>query len=320
MREKRQFNKRTAVLESDAVRKKYFLVYEGTDTEAIYFSELGRLQESFGISPLIELVPLLRSYSERGWTNPQKLLQCVLDNIDESQSGCISYKTLLDSIVGYLEDCGVIAVSGVQSGIVWSLLVECCEEKLSGSLYLDVQNPEEDCVALLDYLNDRMSFQNLVKDIGPILEQTGITYDAAIDRICLIVDRDSHSFFAKPDNPQYRSVYDDCKKYGVGFYVSNPCFEFWLLLHFDKVLSLDRELLAENEKVHGEKRYAEAELCKLLPGYKKSHYNVSSIIVNLERALKNEKAFCETIEELVCNVGSNVGLLIQEMRLIGYKK
>ena len=71
---------------------------------------------------------------------------------------------------------------------------------------------------------------------------------------------------------------------------------------------------------HGEKRYAEAELCKLLPGYKKSHYNVSSIIVNLERALKNEKAFCETIEELVCNVGSNVGLLIQEMRLIGYKK
>ena len=71
MREKRQFNKRTAVLESDAVRKKYFLVYEGTDTEAIYFSELGRLQESFGISPLIELVPLLRSYSERGWTNPQ---------------------------------------------------------------------------------------------------------------------------------------------------------------------------------------------------------------------------------------------------------
>lgn len=69
-----------------------------------------------------------------------------------------------------------------------------------------------------------------------------------------------------------------------------------------------------------EKRYAEAELCKLLPGYKKSHYNVSSIIVNLERALKNEKAFCETIEELVCNVGSNVGLLIQEMRLIGYKK
>ena len=33
-----------------------------------------------------------------------------------------------------------------------------------------------------------------------------------------------------------------------GIYITNPCFEFWLLMHFDDVKELDPELLLENPK------------------------------------------------------------------------
>ena len=36
-------------------------------------------------------------------------------------------------------------------------------------------------------------------------------------------------------------VLDKCNKMGFQFCVTNPCFEFWLLLHFDEVFELDEE-------------------------------------------------------------------------------
>jgi len=42
MREKKSFAIRTKVLASDEVRKKYFLVFEGENTEKIYFEALSR--------------------------------------------------------------------------------------------------------------------------------------------------------------------------------------------------------------------------------------------------------------------------------------
>ena len=62
MREKRSFAERTRVLPNDEVKKKYFLVYEGKDTEAIYFEAVDVLREHISINPLIEVIPVIRSY------------------------------------------------------------------------------------------------------------------------------------------------------------------------------------------------------------------------------------------------------------------
>lgn len=53
MRESRTFAERTKVLNSDEAIKKYFLVYEGSDTEVIYFDAIRSLREDIGINPLI---------------------------------------------------------------------------------------------------------------------------------------------------------------------------------------------------------------------------------------------------------------------------
>ena len=81
MRESRTFAERTKLSESDRTLKKYFLVYEGSETEQIYFDAVNSMRVEIGINPLIELVPLIRSYSEEGWSNPKKILDCIISKI-----------------------------------------------------------------------------------------------------------------------------------------------------------------------------------------------------------------------------------------------
>ena len=78
MREKRTFAERTQILKSGEAKKKYFLVYEGACTEVIYFDALQKVESYSRRNPLIELVPLIRSYSEDGWSNPKKLIDRLI--------------------------------------------------------------------------------------------------------------------------------------------------------------------------------------------------------------------------------------------------
>lgn len=103
MREKRTFAERTRVFLSDKTLRKYFLVYEGSVTEAIYFEAVDSMRDIIGISPLIKLIPVIRSYSEAGWSNPKKILNRVIENLEESRTNQISYETLLN--VELMEVC-----------------------------------------------------------------------------------------------------------------------------------------------------------------------------------------------------------------------
>ena len=102
MRESRTFAERTRVLKSDETVKRYFLIFEGKDTEMIYFEAVRFLRADIGINPLIELIPVIRSFSEEGWSNPKKILDRVIENINESREQFISYESLLNSIMDYL--------------------------------------------------------------------------------------------------------------------------------------------------------------------------------------------------------------------------
>lgn len=104
MREKRIFAERTRFLKSDEAKRKFFLVYEGKCTEDRYFAAVEVLRKEIQINPLIELVPIVRSYSETGWSNPKKILERICKNIDESESGSISYETLLNWIIEYFQE------------------------------------------------------------------------------------------------------------------------------------------------------------------------------------------------------------------------
>lgn len=295
MREKKNFAQRSKVLVSAEARKKYFLVYEGEETEQIYFDAVNEQKDSLGI-------------------NPKKILDRVLLNLEEDEKKIISYETLLNWIMEYLFDLKVLTRSGVMSKNVWTVLCTACQETIHVRLQDDVTDMEKTCTELLEILAKETQIIHVVDDVSKIIKEQAITYAEGLDKICFIIDRDRESFVSHPENDQYSYVLNKCKDNGFGFYLTNPCFEFWLLLHFDEVMNLDMGKLLENPKVTSKRRYTEQQLRVLMPGFTKAKYNVAELMQRIDKAILNEKRFCEDDQELEHTVGSKVGLLLEELR------
>ena len=234
----------------------------------------------------------------------------MIQNLDESAKRTMTYESLMNRIMDYFYDTEIIAMSKVMAYNVWKTMQEVCKENLEKSLDDIVEDVEDACGVFVEYLEKKYQLENVISDISEIIENGGITYDKTLDKICLIVDRDKDSFVSG----QYKYVVDKCKECGFMLCVSNPCFEFWLLLHFDEVLSLDKDKLLNNPKMNAKRRYAEYSLKIVYPGYRKSSYCAERFVKNIDIAIENEKKFCEDINELEHTVGSNIGVLIEEMR------
>ena len=272
------------------------------------------MRDNIGISPLIKLIPIIRSYSEDGWSNPKKILDRVIENLEESRTNHIYYETLLNRIMDYFYEMKIISASKVQSRIIWKAMCRICEEKYFKKLDSYVDDIEKSCSLILKTLQEEYELDHVISDISNIIKEGGFTYAEGFDKICLIIDRDRESFVSSSKNNQYKYVVDKCEEMGFGLYVTNPCFEFWLLLHFDKVFELDRDKLLENPKVTAKRRYVEQELRKIYPGYKKASYRAEELVKAIDHAIDNEKKFCEDIVNLENTIGSNIGRLIIDMR------
>lgn len=292
--------------------KKYFLVFEGSRTEEIYFDTINELKGKIGINPLIEIISIERTYSEYGWSNPKKILEQLLKDLEEIEDGKLSYKTLVDKIMEIIvEDKNFSLKISKKSNL--KEVIEDIENEIE-SLENTVKNIEEDCITLLSIITKKVFLvkEEIANILEKVLENIGnqqITYSEDIDKMCLIVDRDKKSF----KEEQYNYVKEECKRKNFKFYVTNPCFEFWLLLHFDEVHSINREKLLENKRASSKVRYVESELKKYFP-YNKNKYNAELLIEKIDLAIENEKRFCEDIEELKDKLGSNIGLLIKELK------
>ena len=312
MREKRNFAERTKISKEDRTRKKYFLVFEGSRTEEIYFDTINELKGKIGINPLIEIISIERTYSEYGWSNPKKILEQLLKDLEEIEDGKLSYKTLVDKIMEIIvEDKNFSLKISKKSNL--KEVIEDIENEIE-SLENTVKNIEEDSITLLSIITKKVFLvkEEIANILEKVLENIGnqqITYSEDIDKMCLIVDRDKKSF----KEEQYNYVKEECKRKNFKFYVTNPCFEFWLLLHFDEVHSINREKLLKNKRASSKVRYVESELKKYFP-YNKNKYNAELLIEKIDLAIENEKRFCEDIEELKDKLGSNIGLLIKELK------
>ena len=317
MREQHSFGERSAISKSLEPIKKYFLLYEGEYTEKIYFDEVEKQRNNIGIKPSIELVPLLRNYSEQNWSNPEKLLCRLMDNLAESKSHCISYVTLLDSIIACIEK--ITTLSNKERQLMWVSLQKACKDSLRiTELNFYVQNIREDAYTILEKFGKSLSIKNILDLLPQVIESFYITYDKNYDRICCIFDRDKKSFNSR----QYDAVLKICQKNGFSLCISNPCFEFWLLMHFEEVIEIEKsekEALLENKKVNG-KNYAHLQLKAIAKNYnisfEKSNYNAAFFIERLDIALTNIKIFSEDNQHLKNELGSSVGALIRELKMI----
>ncbi len=306
MREQRSFGERSVLSQSKEPKSKYFLFFEGEKTEHIYFDSVKNLKKQIGISPLIDIIPMFRSYSEKGFSNPKKIVDKVVDIVEQNEGKYMTYGTFRNNVMDYFKEVDLFCQYNIQEHDVFTVLLNICRNYSNRNE--DENEKIEDIEKLYNDIFIEFTFIN-IQEFYQYMQIPSITYSKDYDTICLIIDRDKQSF----KSTQYDKVLDICKQHNFELCVTNPCFEFWLLLHFDQVFSINEEELLKNCKVTNKKTYVMKELSKIIP-YQKDRFDADSLVMNIDKAIKNETFFCEDIEELKNKLGSNIGNLITKMR------
>jgi len=100
--------------------------------------------------------------------------------------------------------------------------------------------------------------------------------------------------------------------------VTSPCFELWLLLHYKDALIQHiyphKKEIIENKKVSSSHTFI-SKLCSDVSGVSpKRNVNFSKIKDNINLAIDQEKLIVQVNKNMFEEIGSNVGILIEEMR------
>lgn len=103
-------------------------------------------------------------------------------------------------------------------------------------------NPLVEVIPITHEPNTSSNPLNIYNDAKAVIDKAPNFLEG--DQLCIVVDRDKNSF----TNEQYDKLLKAEKNEEIRFCVSNPCFEFWLLLHFSDCSEYDNSKLKENEK------------------------------------------------------------------------
>ena len=154
--------------------------------------------------------------------------------------------------------------------------------------------------------------QTFLEDSEKIQEIKGDIFDNEYDILGIVADIEK----SEDRKVNLNKAIQNCNDNSIQFFLTNPCFEFWLLLHFD-ISEYCHEVLFENKKVSKTKRYIDRELSLKLEGYSKKNkgYEPSRFVSkeSVKLALSQEKSFENNLDNIFDKLGSNIGSLITEI-------
>lgn len=311
MRESKNFKDRSV---SDHSRKvvNYFLFFEGQETEVKYFTCLKDNAINIGLSRFIEIRPMMRSCKEDGCSNPKTIVDLVVGYIDELNSNQRSYYFIINTITDILVDNKYIKTD---DSTKYFKKLECyCKENYGYNVFNSYTSPENKDLFIektIKFIKQELDILDLSFNKYDIIDALfNIKYNASRDKVCIIVDRDKDSFVVNDRVNQYDYVIKTCNKKKYNLYITNPSFEFWLYLHVNDAKNINYEKWLSNKN-----NYAVNELIKECPFFTdKSNFNAQEFINRIDIAVNNEKLYCEDIKQLENKLGSNIGLLITELR------
>ncbi len=123
MRISKTFGERKHVLISTEPKRKYFLAYEGSETERLYFEGIQANKDRFGINILIEIVPILRSFNEAGFSHPIRLLACLKEFLLQIKKGQYKINSIIECTIDYLKEENVFLNSDFSEEKIRDFLV-----------------------------------------------------------------------------------------------------------------------------------------------------------------------------------------------------
>jgi hypothetical protein len=186
------------------------------------------------------------------------------------------------------------------------------EEQYFDGIY-DLGNSELIKIERLEKLDesDTKSHPNHVIELLNERKEQWEAHGIEPNELWMVVDRDEHNV----SEEQLLAIIDKCKTEGYNLALSNPTFEFWLLLHITSIEEYDRNLLLTNPRIpsKSKKRFIEKELSSLLGGYNKNNIRFERFEPGIKEAIQRAKELSIHNEPLIDELGTSVCLLVERL-------
>ncbi len=170
----------------------------------------------------------------------------------------------------------------------------------------------KDRIEIVSLRRDAKDTKSAPKYVFENLEKIKDEYDLGNnDELWMIIDRDR--------NGKNIEKYSAKCKATLNFYfaLSNPCFEFWLLLHLKDTTEFTEDelsLIFENRKVGRKKTYLKKLLSDILPdGYNETNLKPERFLQHIEDAIFRAKNMNVDGEDYPKNLGTDVYKLIEKV-------
>ena len=263
-------------------KKVFFISIEGNVTEKQYLRGLSKYREDLGINAIVNIEVLDRKGSDTN-SAPSQVIELLEEYIDLRK---LSEDDLIREIpFNIINDFGEDIIK---------LFI-----KDSLQISRDLRNRINTELTQYGYFLNYRKYLN--------------KFDSELDEFCILIDRDSQNH--TETNMQKCISY--CKQNGYNCYISNPCFEFWLLLHYSNVIEeyADKlETIRKNEKVSASHAFVSNEVSMKAHHRKKGIGFSTKYLPRIDDAIAHAKAFPSDPDALVDNIGSNIWKLIEKMR------
>lgn len=265
--------------ETQSIKRVVFLSVEGEVTERRYFEFVRESRETLGIKSVVEIHVLRRGDSS---SSPEEVVE-LLEN--------------------YLE---------VRNNNDFLAEVDKLELKHYDKEFIHKYLEAPDTIDV----KEKRQFEGFLKE-----EQLDLTYllflnkfkgsdNGENDVFGIVIDRDAGNH--SPEN--MARIFDECDEKGYRCFLTNPRFEFWLLLHVADVKSeypdeLEKMLDFNDETV-------DKHLLEKTGGGKKIQRKTfdTYFLPNIDTAIERANGLCTSRNELLDQLGSTLGELFELLR------
>ncbi len=268
--------------EKELPKKVFFISVEGNVTEKQYLQGVSRYKDELGINALVNVQVLERRKSDTNSAPSQ-----VIDLLEEY----LDLRTLdKDKMINEIP----------------SNLIKKYGQSVIKQFIDDASQIDE---ATRSFINTELTKYGYDLEYRKYLNK----FDNELDEFCILIDRDAKTH----SEANMIECISHCRDKNYTCYVTNPCFEFWLLLHFSNVIEEYADKLGtikDNKKVSNAHTYVSNELSKKAHHGKKIQDFETTYLPRIDDAIAHAKAFPSEVNELVNNVGCNIWKLIEKMR------
>lgn len=265
--------------ESLEPKRVVFLSTEGTKTEVQYFNFIEKYRERLGIDAVVH-IEVLRRYDTN--SDPENVLELLEEYIRFRENKM--FEKIIDSL----------SIKNYSIEFIRTYLENPSNiSQKEYNKFKAVLNEEHLDLLYLDFLSK---------------------YHGKDDKFGIVIDRDCGSHSVE----QMKSVFEKCKEKNYLCYITNPCIEFWQLLHVSDVASEYSEFLKDilRNELDEKKNSFVSNLLYVKTGQRKA-IQVKTFekfyLPNIDLAIERAKGFAPR-DQLINNLGTNLWELIELLR------